>query len=95
VGRIKFQRKGQEVFVRAAHLLRERFPDARFLCIGSPFPGNESHLADLLKLIRELGLEDYVLCTGDVDDIKAAIAGLDMSHLEVSWWRPWLYLVLS
>ena len=40
IGRIKFQRKGQEIFVRAAGLLRDKFPDARFLCIGSPYPGN-------------------------------------------------------
>ncbi len=78
VGRIKFQRKGQEVFVRAAYVLREKFPDARFLCVGSPFPGNELHLVQLLNLIRELGLEGYVLYTGDVEDIKAAISALDI-----------------
>ena len=78
VGRIKFQRKGQEVFVKAASLLRNKFPDVRFLCIGSPFPGNESHLVNLQRLIRELGLENYVLYTGDIEDIKAAIAALDI-----------------
>jgi glycosyltransferase involved in cell wall biosynthesis len=78
VGRIKFQRKGQEVFVRAAHVLREKFPDARFLCVGSPFPGNELHLVQLLNLIRELGLEGNILYTGDVEDIKAAISALDI-----------------
>ena len=88
VGRIKFQRKGQEVFVRAAHLLRHRFPDARFLCIGSPFPGNESHLTELLKLIQELDLEDCVLYTGDVDDIKAAIAALDVLVLSSAQPEP-------
>ena len=78
VGRIKFQRKGQEVFVRAASLLRDKFPDARFLCIGSPFPGNESHLKNLLELIQELALDGYVLYAGDVEDVKAAIAALDI-----------------
>ena len=78
VGRIKFQRKGQEVFVQAASLLRNKFPDVRFLCIGSPFPGNESHLINLQRLIRELDLENYVLCIGNVEDIKAAIAALDI-----------------
>ncbi|MBN2118083.1 MAG: glycosyltransferase [Anaerolineales bacterium] len=78
VGRIKFQRKGQEVFVRGAHLLHDKFPNARFLCIGSPFPGNESHLDSLLELIHNLALDDYVIYTGDVEDIKAAIAGLDI-----------------
>lgn len=78
VGRIKFQRKGQEIFVRAASLLHDKFPDARFLCIGSPYPGNEAHLANLLSLIKELHLEGYVIYTGDVDDIKAAIKALDI-----------------
>ena len=78
VGRIKFQRKGQEVFVKAASLLRNKFPDVRFLCIGSPFPGNESHLIKLQQLIQELDLENYVLYIGDVEDIKAAIAALDI-----------------
>jgi glycosyltransferase involved in cell wall biosynthesis len=78
VGRIKFRRKGQEVFVEAASLLHSKFPDARFLCIGSPFPGNESHLENLLGLIHELALDDYVQYTGDVDDVKAAIAALDV-----------------
>ena len=78
VGRIKFQRKGQEVFVQAASLLCKKYPNARFLCIGSPFPGNEIHLENLLKLIKELNLEHFVLHTGDIEDIKAAIRGLDV-----------------
>jgi len=88
VGRIKFHRKGQEVFVRAASLLQERFSDARFLCIGSPFPGNESHLTNLLDLIRELGLEDSVEYTGDIQDIKAAIKGLDILVLSSTQAEP-------
>jgi len=78
VGRIKFHRKGQEVFVRAAGLLYDKFPRARFLCIGTPFPGNEVHLVNLLNLIRESNLEGYVLYTGDVDDIKPAVKALDV-----------------
>ena len=48
------------------------------MCIGSPFPGNESHLSSLQALIRELNLRGTVLYTGDVEDIKAAIAALDI-----------------
>jgi glycosyltransferase involved in cell wall biosynthesis len=95
VGRIKFQRKGQEVFVRAASLLRDRFPDARFLCIGSPFPGNESHLTNLLALIHELNLDGYVVYTGDVDDIKAAIRGLDILVLSSSQPEPFGGVVIE
>ncbi|HZV87929.1 MAG TPA: glycosyltransferase [Candidatus Binatus sp.] len=79
VGRIRFGRKGQDVFLRAAAVLKPKFTNLRFLCIGSPFPGNEDHLRLFDSLVEELGLEDSVLCTGDVEDIKAAYAALDIS----------------
>jgi glycosyltransferase involved in cell wall biosynthesis len=95
VGRIKFHRKGQEVFVNAAHLLRDRFPDTRFLCIGSPFPDNQSHLDDLLNLIHERGLENYVIYTGDVGDVKAAIAALDILVLSSAQPEPFAGVVIE
>ena len=95
VGRIKFHRKGQEIFVNAAHLLKDRFPDARFLCIGSPFPDNQSHLEDLLNLIHECGLEDYVIYTGDVEDVKAAIAALDILILSSAQPEPFAGVVIE
>lgn len=95
VGRIKYQRKGQEYFVQAAGLLREKFPSARFLCIGSPFPGNESHLTDLLALIHDLELDDYVLYTGEADNIKAAIAGLDVLVLASAQPEPFAGVVVE
>jgi len=81
VGRIKFKRKGQETFVRAASLLAKQFPDVRFMVIGTPFPGNEDHLVRLRALISELGIEERVVLTGDVEDIKAAYAALDVTVL--------------
>jgi glycosyltransferase involved in cell wall biosynthesis len=81
VGRIRLGRKGQDVFVRAAHRLRNEFPNARFLIIGSPFPGNEIHLTMLEELIKRLGVHGCVEITGDASDIKAAIVALDISVL--------------
>ncbi|MBN1439868.1 MAG: glycosyltransferase family 4 protein [Anaerolineales bacterium] len=78
VGRIKWKRKGQEVFLRAASLLRNEFPQTRFLCIGSPFPGNEDHLESLQRLAAELGMNHMWIVTGDVDENLAAIAALDI-----------------
>lgn len=78
IGRIKLVRKGQEVFLRAAALLKECFPQARFLLIGSPFPGNEEHLNQVLRLAQELELGDHLIYTGDVEDIKAAYGVLDI-----------------
>jgi glycosyltransferase involved in cell wall biosynthesis len=95
VGRIKFQRKGQDVFVRAASLLHGKFPDARFMCIGSPYPGNESHLANLLRLIGELHLDDCVIYTGDVEDVKAAIKALDILVLPSAQPEPFGGVVIE
>ncbi|MEM7394136.1 MAG: glycosyltransferase family 4 protein, partial [Verrucomicrobiota bacterium] len=79
VGRIKWVRKGQEVFVRAAARLKERYPTARFLLIGSPFPGNESHLEKLLALVKDLGLDRQVVYLGTIDDVRTAMSALDVS----------------
>jgi glycosyltransferase involved in cell wall biosynthesis len=78
VGRIKWKRKGQEIFLQAAAQLRTDFPEARFLCIGSPFPGNESHLEALRRFAAELGMGREWIITGDVADNLGAIAALDV-----------------
>lgn len=79
VGRIKYVRKGQEYVVQAAARLKDRFPGVKYLLIGSPFLGNEDHLERLQRLINELDLEDRIVYTGDVEDVKAAYASLDIS----------------
>ena len=79
VGRIILQRKGQDVFVRAAALLKQRFPQVQFVIIGGCYPGNEFHLDNLERLINELGVADQVTLTGEAEDIKAAYAALDIS----------------
>ena len=55
VGRIKFVRKGQEVLVQAAALLKQRGILAKYLIVGAPAPGNEEHGERLRRLIREIG----------------------------------------
>jgi glycosyltransferase involved in cell wall biosynthesis len=79
VGRIKIGRKGQDILLDAAARLKPRFPGTRFAFIGSPFPGNEDHLVRLQKLISEKNLEQEVIYTGDVDDVKTAYAAMDIS----------------
>lgn len=79
IGRIKIGRKGQDIFVRSAAMLKDKFPEVRFLCIGSPFPGNEDHLSRLTEMVHRLSLDKQFLYTGDIDDIKAVYACLDIS----------------
>lgn len=50
VGRIN-RWKGHSVFVKAAALLAERYPQAQFIIVGDCFQGEEHFLQDLLKEI--------------------------------------------
>ena len=77
VGRIKFVRKGQEVLVQAAALLKQRGLPIRALVVGAPFPGNEAHLDQLQKLVREWGVTEEVVFTGEMADPRPAYAGMD------------------
>jgi glycosyltransferase involved in cell wall biosynthesis len=95
VGRIKWGRKGQEVFIRAAGLLKERFPVAVFALIGSPFPGNEAHLDRTIALVQALGLEGQVVYTGDVDDVRVAYAALDVSVVPSAQPEPFAGVVIE
>ncbi len=95
VGRIKYGRKGQDIFVRAVAQLKDKFPDVTYVLIGSPFPGNEQHLLDLQALICEVHLEDRIIYTGDVADIKAAYAALDISVLPSALPEPFGGVVIE
>lgn len=77
-GRIKLKRKGQETFIEAAARLTERHPDARFLIIGQPFPGNEFHQAELEKLADNLRIRNQIIFYGECQDMQAAYAALDI-----------------
>lgn len=88
VGRIKLVRKGQDVLVRAAGLLKDRFPHARYVLVGAPFPGNEHHLDRLRELARTCGVADCVYFTGHLDNPKVAIAASDVSVMASSTPEP-------
>ncbi len=79
VGRIKWHRKGQEVFVHAAALLREKHPNVRYAIVGSAAPGNEDHVVRLRELITSYGLDDTVTLTGDTDDPASVFAAFDIA----------------
>lgn len=79
VGRIKWVRKGQEVLVEAAALLRERFPGVRYMIVGSVSAGNEDHLLRLEQLIQARGLEGSFIFTGDVADTRDVYKAFDIT----------------
>ena len=77
VGRIKLVRKGQEVLVQATGLLKQRGAKVKALIVGVPFPGNEDHLAQIQKMALDLGVENDVVFTGELDDPRPAYAAMD------------------
>jgi glycosyltransferase involved in cell wall biosynthesis len=77
VGRIH-DRKGQETFVKAAALLTKQFPHAHFLIVGSAFPGNDHHFRRLMRLVKELGLDQKVIFTGEVERVSLVYAATDV-----------------
>ncbi len=95
IGRIKFQRKGQDVFVKAIALLKGKLNNVKYLIVGSPFPGNENHLVNLLNLIDALGIKEDVILTGDVQDVPAVYKSLDVLVLPSSQPEPFPGVVLE
>ena len=55
--------KGQDIFIRAAALLKEKHPEARFEIIGAAIFAERGYEAELLRLRNELNVNDTVaLC---------------------------------
>jgi glycosyltransferase involved in cell wall biosynthesis len=79
VGRIKFHRKGQEVLIRAACMVKERFPSVHYVVIGSASPGNEDHVTWLKALIAECGLQEAATLTGDMTGLPDLFAAMDIA----------------
>lgn len=95
VGRIKFVRKGQEVLVQAAALLKQRGLSMKLLLVGAPAPGNEEHGERLRKLIHDLGLADEVVMPGELADPKPAYAAMDIFVLPSAQAEPFGLVVLE
>ncbi len=95
VGRIKLQRKGQEVFLRAAGILKARGISAKWLVVGAPFPGNESHLEALRDIVREHHLRDDVVFTGELKDPRPAYAAMSIFVLPSAQPEPFGGVVME
>lgn len=95
VGRIKFVRKGQEFLVQAVSLLKQRGQQVKALIVGAPFPGNEMHLARLQDLVRELGVEDCVVFTGELPDARPAYAAMNVLALTSAQPEPFGGVVME
>ena len=70
--------KDHPTFLRAARLVLDRFPNARFLLVGH---GARASNDDLMKQIRECRLEGAVSLLGQRDDLPELTTALDLAVL--------------
>jgi glycosyltransferase involved in cell wall biosynthesis len=77
--------KGQDVFIRAAAMLRAEFPDARFELIGAPLFAEKEYEKSLHELCRELAVESVVVFHGFVSGIGSILEKMDLVvHASIS-----------
>lgn len=77
VGRLS-PRKGPDILIDAAGILRDRGVDAEIDIVGDVFPGYEWYAESLQKRIGELGLGDSVRLRGFKEQVWSSIDGADV-----------------
>lgn len=77
VGRLR-PWKGQHRFLRSMAEVAATHPEARFALIGgTPLTGSDDYPKELGRLAQALGLADRVTFTGQLEDVRPALAALD------------------
>ena len=71
MGRLTNTSKGTEILLRAAPIILEEFPDARFLLVGHP--GKK-----LPRLADRLNISDRVIFPGFTEDVSGALCCMDL-----------------
>lgn len=77
VGRLD-RKKRVEDFIRAAAIVDQKFPNARFVVIGGCDAFMPEYADELKNLTRELELENTIQFLGDRQDVPRLLAGLDV-----------------
>lgn len=78
VARIDSQMKGQDVLIRAAALLKDRYPELRCLFAGSADRAHSEDEKRLRQMVAELGLEKNARFFGNVEDIPGFLKQIDV-----------------
>lgn len=77
--------KGQDVFIRAAAILRAEFPAARFELIGAPLFAEREYEERLHRLCSELDVASAVIFHGFVNGISSILEQMDLVvHASIS-----------
>jgi glycosyltransferase involved in cell wall biosynthesis len=70
--------KGQDIFLRAAAIVRRRFPQAKFQVIGAALFGERDYEQKLHQMVDSEGIADAVEFTGFRPDVADLIGRLDV-----------------
>ena len=70
--------KGQHIFIRAAAIVLQRFPNARFLIVGGALFGEADYEREIRSLVKELGIEEQVTFAGFRTDVAELIGQMDL-----------------
>ena len=71
--------KGQDIFLQMAGQLAATVPDCRFLVVGGdPFQVDDDYEARLMAMCSQLGLDDRVHWTGQLEDVRPALEAMDI-----------------
>jgi len=70
--------KGQHIFLRAAELVHQRFPQARFFIVGGAMFGEAEYEREVRSLTESLGISNVVTFTGFRSDVQNIIADMDL-----------------
>jgi len=72
IGSLKTPKKGHQVLLKAAALLKVKHPELRFVLVG------EGDSGALQAMASSLGVSDRVIFAGFIEDIPAALAAIDI-----------------
>lgn len=72
--------KGQDIFIKAADKVLQKFPNTTFLIVGGEVlgGGRENYKLELLNLAKECGVTSNLIFTGQRKDIFALMSNFDI-----------------
>lgn len=71
--------KGQDRFLRVLKYVLDAHPHTLGMIVGgTPFRTNDTYAAELQQIVRDSNLQDRVIFTGQLDDIRPALAAMDV-----------------
>jgi glycosyltransferase involved in cell wall biosynthesis len=70
--------KGYEYFLKAAKIVLNEVPNAKFLIVGLNYSENNKYLHDLKSLTKSLDIKDNIIFMGESDNIPEILSSLDL-----------------